>query len=346
MAARAETGKKDNSAELNYLSTEQKDNCVERNYLFEVYSIPIGNTKPTHFYHPKLVIEEAMTIRDASRRNPLVHWLIETGNQVIQQGFAIDTHALKHDPTVLPNIMATTQAHHFSPARQAIAGKSHLFDWVYSHLLDGRLTDGTLNVPAWTHFRKCVYNTTHLGSVGMTALQIRYTRANPNVIDFGLINFRGEKYPNKIDRRTAANLLHDYELLGETGLIDLGLAGIMQHLHTVAPLTVSEALRLYNWQVSTHSNFLPNPPKNWIECLETPIDNIVNLPNKSVLRAQIQADLRTYESLWVNRSTLSDADLAELERTKQSLVMENLTQIDVNGNVPDPLIFPAYTDLF
>ena len=63
------------------------------------YSIPVfyqsqpgssraGVTNITQFHHPRKVLEEATSIRNAEKRNRLVNWLIDIGNEVIQQGFA------------------------------------------------------------------------------------------------------------------------------------------------------------------------------------------------------------------------------------------------------------------
>lgn len=69
-------------------------------YPSEPESNRTGVTKATHFHHPRKLLEEAMSIRDQARRNTLVHWLIDVGNEVIQQGFVVDQYAAQHDPNV------------------------------------------------------------------------------------------------------------------------------------------------------------------------------------------------------------------------------------------------------
>ena len=59
-----------------------------------------GITSVTQFHHPRKLLEEAMSIRDQVKRNTLVHWLIDVGNSVIQQGFAVDQYAAVNDPNV------------------------------------------------------------------------------------------------------------------------------------------------------------------------------------------------------------------------------------------------------
>jgi hypothetical protein len=82
-----------------------------------IYCIPVqfaavhavgggGGTQLIQFHHPHKVLEEATSIRNAEKRNALVHWLINLGNEVIQQGFAIDQHALANDPNVVEKLRA------------------------------------------------------------------------------------------------------------------------------------------------------------------------------------------------------------------------------------------------
>ena len=311
-------------------------------HCFTVYEIPVfyppradgtggGGTKPTHFHHPKKCFKIAPRTRSTPHKALTMEWLFNLGNEVIQHGFAIDQHAAQNDPLVIPKLIASTPALNFTPLRQRAANKSHEINWVFDHCVDAHYSDGSINKAALSHFRRCVYNTTYLAVLGMTALQVRYTRANPNAIDFGLLNFRNH-LPGINCIKTSLNYFYDDELLQNNGFMDLGFAAILGYIRVNGPLTRMQALSMYYHKLATLSEFIKTPEVPWWECPVTAVDTIINIPPTTVLRAGLQLMLLTYLELLPKWKTLSAEEIDRL-RTAQTFITDAaIENIDDNGD--------------
>ena len=79
-----------------------------------VYEIPVlyntgtagewggnGSTQLTKFYSPHNVFEIGLRTRNTPHKSMLMNWLVNIGNELVQQGFVIDQHAAVNDQNVV-----------------------------------------------------------------------------------------------------------------------------------------------------------------------------------------------------------------------------------------------------
>lgn len=308
---------------------------TQMGYVSAIYQCQISHpsgSKHTKFYD----LEILLLIAERMENTPRKEAILAEGRAIVvayhSNGFVVNHPIAAVDPYVIPRMIASTPAHHFTPLRQRVAAKSHDINWVFAHCLDAYNPDGSISHAMQSYFRRCIYNTTYLAVLGMTALQVRYTRANPNDIDFGLVNFRNAGLPGVKCIKTALNYMHDDELLQSNGFMDLGFADILGYKRKTGPVHVTQALQLYYKRVSTLSEFIPTPDMPWYECPETAIDNLVNVPDTIAIRAELRAYLEQYRRLLPQWQTLSASELDELRRARQAIVAESVSVIDDNGN--------------
>jgi hypothetical protein len=238
-------------------SSEVSRGPVQMDPLYDTYQIPVftqstsdtgrgGGTQLINFHHPKKLIEEAMTIRDAEKRKALVHWLINLGNEMIQQGFVIDQHALQNDPDVLPRFEATSKAFNFSPFRQEFAGIHGLLNWIFYRLSNILTPAGHINSAIRSRFMRSAYNSLYVSATGMSARGIKKTRPNPVSRTFGQNNYRGKYAPWDSELTVKANFLYDDELIICTGSARKATGNIMRHIRLHGGVDWREALQLFS----------------------------------------------------------------------------------------------------
>ena len=83
-----------------------------------IYSLPVtchrdsvqwgggGGTQMINFYHPEMLFHISMRTRNTPSKAAVVKWLINLGDEVIQQDFALDQHAVQNDPNVINQLQA------------------------------------------------------------------------------------------------------------------------------------------------------------------------------------------------------------------------------------------------
>jgi len=198
-----------------------------------VYEVPVtfnsvaaigggGGQQVLKFYNHDLIIRIAERMSNSDRKQAILSWMRGIVSQYVSQGYVIDDHAVINSPTVLPNLFGRIDAFNFSPERHAMAVMNNRIDVVFHQCSGIYNDDGTVNYYVHNYFRRCAHNTAHVSAVGLTALQLRATRADPNSLDFGQHNYRGKVAPRTGELTNACNFLTNYELTTRGAVLTLG----------------------------------------------------------------------------------------------------------------------------
>ena len=296
-----------------------------------VYEIPVaypsvdgqryGGLKPTHFHHHKKLLAEAMTIRDKQKREPLVFWLVDVGSQVIQNGFAVDPHALQHDPAVAPAIITRVGVYNWSQERHQMADHNKTLSDLFFRCSDCKNPDGSYNEAHHIYFSRCAHNTAHISAVGMNALQLRATRCNPTQLDFGQYNYMGKNAPRDSELGNSCNFLTDNELIVRIAVIHQSVGRISVYMDTYGSIPVSIALRMFT--MHSGSIYLRNTSWDYNDYPETAITNLT-LADKQKLSADHIAAVIDYQKNYPYRHNTKSEEAKKFRQAEYFLTNESL----------------------
>lgn len=294
-------------------AAENSTTCAQRNPWSTVYEIPVfytsqprsnraGVTNMTQFHHPRKVLEEAASIRNVEKRNLLVNWLIDIGNEVIQHGFAIDQHAFTNDPNVRVRLEHRMHAHNFSLERHLMADQNLDILPLIARCSDSHDGHGNLLNSVVCYCQTKMHNTAHVSIHGMTSGELVFTRIQATHHFLGQNNFTGEFCPIPADYRNGCNYLTTHELRARTALLHMALNRIHIHIDQYGSIPHKQMLKMFTMYCV--SPYIPYISWDWQDYPETAISKLINLPNKSFLKQHVLEAIRTWEELYPNRKTL------------------------------------------
>lgn len=313
-----------------------------------VYSIPVfypgqpgsnreGVTNLTSFYHTDLFLAVVSRMANSQRKFDIQAWTHSIVSTYIQQGFAVDKHALQNDPLVLPRFEAVTKAHNFSKERQEFAEVWHLLLWLLRHCTGTLMADGKVSPMIVNEFMRSAYNSLYVSATGCSGKWMRDVRANQIIITFGQTNYRGKYSPRKQELGTHANFLHDFELAICNGSAKKAAGFIMYHIHTYGSIAWNEALQLFS--MACHSHHTPwygdhlsmwpktlhdlNTPKGDAPYLVKRQQYLENFPNRHKARSM--------------------EERIEMFHIGNEILYEAISSVDIHGTIidDDDLLDPA-----
>jgi len=204
-------------------SSEVSRGPVQMDPLYDTYQIPVftqstsdtgrgGGTQLINFHHPKKLIEEAMTIRDAEKRKALVHWLINLGNEMIQHGFVIDQHALTHDPLVVPQLQLQLQPAWEDWRFRMAYLNSTLIANVNTSCVDLWLPDGSFDRAKANRTIRQIHGNLYMAQFGKPASMIIHERKDALLLSAGVVSHQNPGYPATHELLNAHNYQHKDEI--------------------------------------------------------------------------------------------------------------------------------------
>ena len=276
-----------------------------------VYEIPVlyntdaygngGGMKPTKFYSPHNVFEIGLRTRNTPHKSMLMNWLVNIGNELVQQGFVIDQYAFKNDPNVVVHLNSRSYAHNYTQARHDMADQNKSFLPIIAKCTDSFGPTGLLNSVV-SYCTQRMHNTAHVSVHGMTAKQLVYARINSQDPFLGQQTFAGQFCPVPSEYSNACNYLSEAELNARTYTIYNALARIQMYLNGYNKLGHREMLTMFTMHcLSPHIEF-----RGWNhhEYPETAIHTVLNFPKRNELKAYIRDAANTWEALYPNRHSL------------------------------------------
>lgn len=277
-----------------------------------------GGTQNIKLHHHDLIIRVVERMANSDRKQTILNWMRGIVSQYVSQGYVIDDHAVINSPTVLPNLFGKIDAFNFSPERHAMAAMNNRIDVVFHQCSGIYNADGTVNYYAHNYFRRCAHNTAHVSAVGLTALQLRAVRADPNSLDFGQYNYRGKAAPRTGELTNACNFLTNYELTTRAGVVDVMTSRVMSFLTTHPASHYKDVLKMFTmYSVSPYVQY-----RSWDynDYPETALDTILNMPDKSMLRTSVKDAIAIYLTNFPNRHSLPPMAVNQLTGAMQVLV--------------------------
>jgi hypothetical protein len=297
---------------------------------YTTYEIPVfypsapgsnrdGVTNITHFHHPKKLFKMAARTRNTPHKALTMEWLFNLGNEVIQQGFAIDQHALQNDPNVAVRLDSRRNAHNWSQARHDMADQNYALNRLIRRCSDVYDVSGQHLLNAIVSYcQVCMHNTAHVSIHGMTSKQLVYTRIQPRHPFLGQINFTGEFCPMPVDYTNGCNYLTPNELRARTAVIEAALQRIHMHIDQYGAIPYKQMMKMFTMYCV--SPYIPYVSWNWTDYPDTAIHTVVNLPDKAGMKKYILEAINTWIELYPNRETLSHLEAGRLYQAEQTLV--------------------------
>lgn len=281
-----------------------------------------GGTKLTKFYDLELVIRIVERTQNTERKAEILGWMRNVIVEFVQHGFVVDPYAVQADPNVLHALTERVDAYNFSQERLDMVEENKHLVWMFYRCTGIHLTDETVNPAVFSYFMRCCHNTAHIATHGMTALQIRAARGNPNQLDFGQHNYRGKVAPRTDELANACNFLTNNELFTRTSIIRVAVGRIMMYMDTHGPIPFKQALKMFTMHCV--SQYIPYVSWDWRDYADTALDNIVSMGGSGTLRAEIRRAIHVYLENFPNRHTLTQDQTVVYQQAVQELVNASL----------------------
>ena len=216
-------------------AAENSTTSFELKWWSTVYEIPVfytsqpgsnraGVTNMTQFHHPRKVLEEAASIRNAEKRNLLVNWLIDIGNEVIQHGFAIDQHALTHDPRVAHQLQLQPAWKDWREG-MAMLSCALIYD-VNNTCVDLWLPDGSFDRAKANRTCRNIHGNLYMAQFGKPAKMLFFERADSNLLSGGTISHLNPGFPGLNELQN----IHNYQYESEIQIRFGNLSRILGHI--------------------------------------------------------------------------------------------------------------------
>lgn len=186
-------------------------------------------------------------------------------------------------------------------------------------------TNGTINYQVWDYFRRCCHNTAHISAVGLTALQLRAARADPSILSFGQVNYRGLNAPYNSELKNACNFLSNHELMVRSGVVDNALGRVMVYIDNHGAIDYHDALKMIT--MHSVSQYIQHTSWDYNDYPETAIDTIVNMADKSTLRAETRAAIKEYLENFPHRHILQPDKSRSLAKAVDELVAASIQYV-------------------
>ena len=274
-------------------------------------------------YNLELVVRIATRTRNTPEKQAIVNEMIAVYSQYQHQGFMINRPVIINEQAAQTNLYTAISTFNFSPERYGMVEINKTLDLLFSVCSGNRAPDGKFNRADYEYFKRCCHNTAHVASTGMTALQIRWTRSNPNHFTFGQQNFRGKYAPRNDELNNACNFLTDDELRARTANIDRAVSFIRMYIQANGPLNYHHALQMFTMYCAG-TPFLPYRTDNWQDYPETAIDNLILDVTTDQMRPEVREARELFLANFANRHTLPSIEAQKFYAARRMLESINL----------------------
>ena len=273
-----------------------------------------GGVQNVLFYHHDFIVELATRMRGQAAQ-VIKHSINNIYHEYNKNGFVLNEQLLNTNPIHLNNLKQTVFNYSLERWNMLEMNKSILSLLGLCHDIYGY--DAADNDARIRYFLRCCHNTAHISTVGMTALQIRSFRADPNVVNFGQHNYRGKYTPHKSELNNACNFLTNDELLIRISVVNEAVGRIRVKLGN-NKASYRDILKMFTMYCV--SEYVPFISWNYEDHPETALDRLLQDNDKGLLRGRIKQAIDNYIKNYPSRHVLTKQLAQDLIHDRQLLV--------------------------